>query len=142
MKNYIHNTCRLAATFLIALLLFSGGQAQEAKSKKKDSAKTAPSGKAILWESVDINAQDLFNGPGGTSMKPDLSKIEFIKKEKGGHNKKYRIKDGSGRIWVAKPGTEARSETIAVRLLAGLGYKTEINYLVPEKSSPRQSISS
>ena len=89
-----------------------------------------------MWQSVDVGSRDLFAGPGGESMRPDLSSISFIKEEKGGHNKKYRIKDGSGRTWVAKLGTEARPETAAVRLLYGLGYETEINYLVPSMTIP------
>lgn len=90
----------------------------------------------VMWEPVNISQMDLFDGPGGDAMRPDLSKIEFIKEEKGGHNKKYRIKDGSGRTWVAKIGREARPETAAVRLLYGIGYKTEINYLVPSITIP------
>ncbi|HVE57750.1 MAG TPA: hypothetical protein VNB22_13035 [Pyrinomonadaceae bacterium] len=89
-----------------------------------------------MWEKVNIAKRDLFYGPGGKAMQPDLSRITFIKDEKGGHNKKYRIKDGSGRVWVAKPGTEAKPETASVRLLWALGYKTEINYLVPTLTIP------
>lgn len=92
--------------------------------------------KNVMWEPVNISKMDLFAGPGGNEMRPDLSKIEFIKEEKGGHNKKYRIKDGSGNVWVAKLGREAKSETAAVRLLHGIGYKTEINYLVPSITIP------
>jgi hypothetical protein len=69
-------------------------------------------------------------------MQPDVSRVEFIKEELQGHNKKYRIKDAKGRVWVAKLGREAQPETSAVRLLYGLGYKTEINYLVPTLSIP------
>lgn len=90
---------------------------------------------AVMWEKVNISKRDLYEGP-GKGMRPDLSRIEFIKEEKGGHNKKFRIKDGSGRVWVAKLGREARPETAAVRLLWGLGYKTEINYLVPKITIP------
>ena len=92
--------------------------------------------KNVMWEPVSIASMDLFDGPGGDEMRPDLSKIEFIKEEKGGHNKKFRIKDGSGKTWVAKLGREARPETAAVRLLYGIGYKTEINYLVPSITIP------
>ena len=92
--------------------------------------------KPIMWEPVNIAARDLYKGPGGDSMRPDLSSIKFIKEEKGGHNKKYRISDGSGRIWVAKLGREAQPETAAVRLMYGLGYKTEVNYLVPSLTIP------
>jgi hypothetical protein len=69
-------------------------------------------------------------------MRPDVSRVEFIKEETQGHNKKYRIKDAKGQIWVAKFGREAQPETAAVRLLYGLGYKTEINYLVPKLTIP------
>ena len=69
-------------------------------------------------------------------MRPDLRRIEFIKEEKGGYSKKYRVRDGSGREWVAKIGKEAQSETSAVRLLWGLGYVTEVNYLVPRVTIP------
>lgn len=93
-------------------------------------------GKPIMWESVDIAGRDLFAGPGGEAMRPDLSKIEFVKEEKVGHNTKYRIKDGAGKVWVAKLTRETQSETAAVRLLWGIGYKTEINYLVPTITIP------
>jgi hypothetical protein len=89
----------------------------------------------VMWEPVG-EERDLYWGPGGREMEPDLSKITFVRQETGGHNKKYRIKDGSGRTWIAKLGREARPETAAVRLLYGLGYKTEINYLVPRITIP------
>ena len=92
--------------------------------------------KNVMWEPVNIPTMDLYKGPGGDAMRPDLNKIEFVKEEKDGHNKKYRIKDGSGNVWVAKLGREARPETAAVRLLHGIGYKTEINYLVPSITIP------
>jgi len=94
-----------------------------------------PTGSAVLWEPVK-GERDLFLGPGGDAMAPDLSRIKFIKKEKGGANTKYRIEDGSGQIWVAKLGREARPETAAVRLLWGIGYKTEVNYLVHSITIP------
>jgi len=99
-------------------------------------AQTAQNGRNVMWEPVDIRNRDLFNGPGGESMKPDLSRVEFIEEEKSGHNKKYRIKDASGNVWVAKLGREAKPETAAVRLLYGIGYKTEVNYFVPSITIP------
>lgn len=116
--------------FLFALIFVGNTVAQD----KKETGH----GKPVMWESVNISERNLFEGPGGTSMKPDLSKIEFIEEEKSGHNKKFRIKDGSGRTWVAKLGREARPETAAVRLLWGIGYKSEINYLVPKITIPTQ----
>ena len=104
-----------------------------AKSKKKPTAKGTP----VLWQRPnDISSRDLFLGPGGTSMRPDLRRITFIKEEKGGYSKKYRVRDGSGQEWVVKIGKEAQSETSAVRLLWGVGYLTEVNYLVPRVTIP------
>jgi hypothetical protein len=123
-------------TFIYFILIFLLAAGAEAQKKRKVDVVSRPQGQAILWERVDISRRDLFDGPGGDAMRPDLSNITFIEQEKSGHNKKYRIKDGSGRIWIAKPGTEARPETAAVRLLWGLGYKTEINYLVPNITIP------
>ncbi len=127
----LQNSLRAAVYLWIVLSFFSGVQAQ-----KKKAVKSIPPGNAVLWERVNVSQRDLFAGPGGTSMRPDLSSIKLIKEEKGGHNKKYRISDGSGKIWVAKLGREARPETAAVRILWGMGYKTEINYLVPSITIP------
>jgi hypothetical protein len=126
---YRHNALAVA----IAVMAFAG--LAIAQDEKKGN-KPLPQGKAVLWESVDIASRDLLAGPGGNSMKPDLSKIEFIEEEKDGHNKKYRIKDGSGAIWVAKLGREAKPETAAVRLLWGIGYRSEVNYFVPKITIP------
>jgi hypothetical protein len=69
-------------------------------------------------------------------MKPDLRRIKFIKEEKGGYSKKFRISDAAGNEWVAKVGKEAQSETAAVRLVWAAGYETEVNYLVPRLTIP------
>ena len=92
----------------------------------------------VLWEQVNIASRDLYNGPGGTARKPDVRRIKFIRKETGGNNLKYRIEDARGRVWVAKIADESQPETVAVRLLWGIGYKTEIAYLVPELAIPGQ----
>lgn len=117
--------CMFAAILLIILNCSSFGYGQDKK-------KQLPEGTQILWrEPTDIRNRDLLLGPGGEAMKPDLSRVTFIKEEKGGYSKKYRIKDGRGRVWVAKLGKEAQSETAAVRLVWATGYTSEINYLVP-----------
>ena len=148
---YFRNLVKLFTLITIFSFSFSVVPAQKKKSKssknsnatvqnkdkksKKDK-KVMPQGRRVMWERVNIAERDLFYGPGGREMQPDLSRIEFIKKETGGHNTKYRIRDGKGRVWVAKLGREAQPETAAVRLLWALGYKTEINYLVPSITIP------
>jgi hypothetical protein len=120
---------------LAVYLVIFAFMAQATAAQKKGDV-PSPRGKGLMWESVNIKTRDLFYGPGGRDMQPDLDNVTFIKDETNGHNKKYRIKDGSGRIWVAKLGREAQPETASVRLLWALGYKTEINYLVPSLTIP------
>src|ERR1044072_3076533 len=132
----MYNTKKLRTLIVLALLLcLTSLDTGLAKPKKK---KEVPTGTPILWERpTDISSRDLYLGPGETAMRPDLRRITFIKEEKGGHSKKYEVRDGSGREWVAKIGKEAQSETSAVRVLWGMGYLTEVNYLVPRITIPR-----
>jgi hypothetical protein len=126
----------LRRTFLFLILLSLSVGATSAQEKGKKDKQAGPLTNPVLWEEPNSARLDLFNGPGGRAMKPEVSRVEFIKEELQGHNKKYRIKDAKGQVWVAKLGREAQPETAAVRLLYGLGYKTEINYLVPELTIP------
>ena len=125
-------------SLILALAAISGLAQKEGKDQKKKDAGPPATTNAVLWEAVDIPSRDLYLGPGGAEMRPDLSRVTFIKEETQGHNKKYRIKDAKGQEWVAKFGSEAQPETAAVRLLYGLGYKTEINYLAPKLTIPGQ----
>jgi hypothetical protein len=125
---------RTAVLLALILCLSSIDVGVVAKQKKK---KQVPEGAPVMWrEPADISSRDLFLGPGGASMRPDLRRITFLKEEKGGYSKKYRVRDGSGREWVVKIGKEAQSETSAIRLLWGVGYLTEVNYLVPRVTIP------
>lgn len=113
----------------IAVQRTGGGKSQRATSDKK---KRAPRGTPVLWsEPSDIASRDLMLGPGGEEMKPDLSRVTFVKEETGGYSKKYRVRDGKGREWVAKIGKEAQSETAATRLVWAVGYPVEVTYLAP-----------
>jgi len=134
-EKVMHTRKRLGTLIVFALILsLTSLDTGIAKSKKK---KEAPTGTPVLWERLDdISARDLFLGPGGAEMRPDLRRITLMKEEKGGYSKKYRVRDASGREWVAKIGKEAQSETSAIRLLWGVGYLTEVNYLVPQVTIP------
>lgn len=106
-------------TVLAALPVFS--QKQDAKTEAR----------RVMWEQVNIGERDLYYGPGGKEMVPVLERSQYLGRQPGGTNPKYRLKDGAGREWVIKVADESQPETAAVRLLWGIGYKTEINYLVP-----------
>lgn len=114
-----------------AIFVLIGSAAFSGFSQKKDAMSE---GKRVMWEQVNISGRDLYWGPGGEQMKPVLAGSQNLGRQPGGNNIKYKLKDGSGRIWIAKMGRETKPETAAVRLLWGIGYKTEINYMVPKLS--------
>lgn len=123
----VRNQVRILAT-LFLIFSITPLQIGIAKTKKKPAADGTP----VLWRKpVDIASRNLYLGAGGTTLQPDLRRVIFVQEEKGGYSKKYRVKDASGREWVAKIGKEAQPETAAVRLLWAVGYETEVNYLVP-----------
>ena len=126
---------RARLIIMLVVTLVAGGALSA--TAQKDKKKQLPSGSPVLWrEPRDIASRNLLLGPGGEQMKPDVSRLTFIKEETGGYSKKYRVKDGHGRVWVAKLGKEAQSETAAIRLVWAVGYVTEINYLVPQVTIP------
>ena len=118
----------LSLVVALVVALASPALAAEKKSKKK---KAVPRGTPVLWRPHNIESLDLLAGPGGERGRPDLRRLRFIKEQKGGYSPKYRVRDASGREWVAKLGNEAQSETAAVRLVWAAGYVTEVNYLAP-----------
>jgi hypothetical protein len=127
-----------AITFLILLGLVLSSVVLQAQKKDKDKARqkeelaASAQGTPVLWQQpTDISSRDLFLGPGGEAMKPDLSRVTYIKDEEGGYSVKFRVRDGAGKTWVAKLGNEAQPETAAVRLVWAVGYVTEVNYLIP-----------
>jgi hypothetical protein len=130
-------TSKFRSVILLALILCLSAVNVGVVAKQKKPKKAPPQGTPVMWQRPsDISSRDLFLGPGGASMRPDLRRITFIKEEKGGYSKKYLVRDGSGREWVVKIGKEAQSETSAIRLLWGVGYLTEVNYLVPRVTIP------
>ena len=126
-RNGHLNRGRLFASVVLCLVTVLASLSVLAQD---DKAKMTTGG--ILWEPVDIKTRDLYNGPGGAKMVPDLEGAVVLGRQPGGNNVKYRIRDNHGHEWVAKIADESQPETAAVRLLWGVGYKTEINYLIPE----------
>ena len=98
----------------------------------------AQRGNAVMWSPVRVESRDLYHGAGGAAMRPDVRRVTFIKKDTGGNNLKYRIKDARGREWVAKIADESQPEVAANRLLWAIGYRTEIDYLAPRLTIPGQ----
>lgn len=119
-----------AISVLIGLTAAGYGFSQEEKKKKPETIMT--NAKPVMWEAVNIGERDLYWGPGGQQMFPVLEKAKYVGRQPGGNNLKHRLKDGTGREWVIKIADESQPEAAAVRLLWAIGYRTEINYLVPK----------
>lgn len=113
---------------MLALPLTASAQDDKQKKEKK-----APTGTPVFWrEPTDVSSRNLLLGAGGEAMKPDISRLTFIEQKTGGYSTKYRVRDAKGNEWIAKIGKEAQPDTAANRLLWGLGYETEIAYLIPK----------
>jgi hypothetical protein len=114
---------------LLVIMILFGSPTLGAAQKKKE----MPAGTPVLWrQPVGIEERNLLTGAGGDAMKPDLSQVTFIEDETGGYSTKYRVRDATGNVWIAKVGKEAQSETASNRLVWAVGYETEIVYLVPQ----------
>ncbi|HZT58276.1 MAG TPA: hypothetical protein VFA21_06555 [Pyrinomonadaceae bacterium] len=107
-------------------------QKESKKEKKEERREAAAQATPVLWrEPTDIATRDLFKGPGGDEMAPDLTKVTFENAETGGYSVKWDVRDGAGKKWTAKLGSEAQTDTVALRLVWAAGYLTEVSYLVP-----------
>ncbi len=126
------NSFKRITLILIGLALLLSASIQGQQSKKSHPKPIPNDAKPVLWrEPTDIASRDLFLGPGGEAMKPDLSKVTFIADETRSYSKKYRVRDGAGNEWVVKVGPEAQSETAATRLIWAAGYFADTTYLLP-----------
>ena len=114
----------VAVSFLLLTI-----QAQE---KQREGKATSSVGTPVLWrEPSDIASRNLYLGPGGEPMKPNLSKVSLIEEKESSDSAKFRVRDGAGREWLVKVGGEAQAEVAASRMVWAVGYYTDISYLVP-----------
>ncbi len=134
--------CAVASLLLVAPLTQMHAkvgptlQPSTPKAEKRDAA-TAPDEKPVLWEDPGSIAQkDLFLGLGGDEHQPKSPYI-FVKEDGSGTNPKFDVRDGDGKKWRVKLGSEARPEVVASRLLWAVGYFTNELYLLPSATVPK-----
>jgi hypothetical protein len=126
------NNWRRWVLLVVGLALLVPATIHPSQKQKKKKDKLEVRGTPVLWRAPsDIAKRDLYWGEGGKALQPDLRRVTLIKEEKGGYSTKYRVRDASGREWVAKVGKEAKGETAASRLMWAVGYLPDVNYLVP-----------
>jgi hypothetical protein len=102
-----------------------------AKSNKPSVKIDASKGTPVLWrDPADIASRNLFYGPGGKAHEPQGT-FTFDKEDMSGTNPKFDVVDQDGVKWRVKLGPEARPETVASRLVWGVGYFANEDYFMP-----------
>ena len=123
----------LLLVLMLAVPFSATAQDDKAKGDKPKKEKQKPTGTPVFWrQPANVGSLNLLLGAGGEEMKPDVSKVTFVKDRPGGYSKKYEVLDAKGNRWIAKISKESQPDTAANRLLWALGYPTEIAYLFPK----------
>lgn len=122
---------RLSRNRLLVLLILiaalSLAPTSRGQNGDRDLERTATD---VIWrEPGDIASRDLRYGPGAPHLAP-VAPFTFIEEDKDGESPKFKVKDAKGVEWVVKLGTEAQSETVATRLVWGVGYFAEESYFL------------
>ena len=117
--------------FCIALAIASlGADAYHAQQSRTEGAIDSVSPHPVLWRDPgDIQSRDL--APGSPEFEP-AGTFRFVKELTSGATPKFEVIDQQGVHWIAKLGDEAKSETVASRLLRAVGYITDEAYYLPE----------
>jgi hypothetical protein len=116
----------------LAVLLLPGAAIAKHGSKVQKSSERAEEANAVLWRNPDdIKSRNLFYGPGGEKDMPHTT-YTFEKEDLDGTSPKFIVRDEIGVRWRVKMGREARSETVASRLVWAVGYSTNEDYFLPE----------
>jgi hypothetical protein len=121
--------CKFLSHLLVLATLVAVAAAQEART-------VHPVGNTVIWEQVDIPSRDTYWGPGGQAMFPVMKGAKYVDRQTGGYSLKFIIEDGERHRWIAKDGSESQAEVAATRLLWAIGYKTEVDYLIPKVTLP------
>jgi hypothetical protein len=114
----------------IALMSFCLSLSQIGFAQRQRRARVTP--RAVIWRDPgDIQARNLFYGPGSAELEP-APPFRFIKENKKGESPKFDVKDARGVTWTVKLGPEAQAETVATRLVWSVGYFAEEAYYYDE----------
>lgn len=122
---------QLIGTLLLACLAVGCG---EPRIKRTTPRPPTAAQLAELWvEPSDIASRDLFWGPGGRGLAPEIgSRFKFKEEKLGGYSPGFTVEDGTGREWSAKQGPEAQTEVAASRIYWAVGYHQPPTYFLPE----------
>ena len=126
------NKINAAAIIIPALLLLTGQGvcAKKAGTKGETTVVTTNTPADELWVFPDdIHSRNLFYGAGGKKHLPGKF-LTFVDEDLNGTNPKLDVRDENGVRWRAKLGVESQPETVASRLLWGIGYHVDEDYFL------------
>jgi hypothetical protein len=132
MDAYVKkNPFPLRLSVILTVLVIFVGNAGAAGPKETPNILNAPKGSVLFWtDPTDLDARDLFYGPGGKAHEPH-GPFTFEKEDLDGTNPKFVVRDPDGMKWKVKLGIEARPETAVTRLVWAAGYYANEDYFVP-----------
>jgi hypothetical protein len=85
---------------------------------------------AELWqEPSDLQARDLFHGPGGPRLAPaEGSTFNFVAEDTSGWSPGFDVRSADGIDWSVKLGPEAQTEVVSSRILWAIGFHQPPTY--------------
>ena len=123
--------CRIAVIVLALAILGSAPGCGPRLRTVSTQAGTPPQIHELWQPPTDIEARDLFHGPGGESLTPRAATFAFVAKDSTGYSHGFDVKDANGIEWSVKLGPEAQTEVTASRILWSMGFHQPPNYYVP-----------
>ncbi len=123
-----------ASAHAIAICVTAAFLANCARGVRQVNVPAAPSVTIdALWQQpTDLSTRNLFNGPGGETLRPRQQVFEFIARDTTGWSPGFDVRDGSGVEWSVKTGPEAQAEVVASRILWALGFHQPPTYYLDQ----------
>ena len=117
---------------LIAMFVVLATACVFRKAPRTSTQSGASADVAQLWvEPRDLEARDLFHGPGGAALAPDpAAPYELVTIDDSGFSPGYDVRDHRGAQWSVKLGIEAQPEVVASRVLWAIGYHQPATYIL------------
>ena len=128
---------------VIAVLVLLGAGCARQLQQVQTTPSTPPN-LAELWQDpLDLEARDLFYGPGGSRLAPVDVDFRFVAQDTGGWSGGFDVTDATGVEWSVKLGLEAQPEVVTSRVLWAIGFHQPPIYylerwnLTGEKNGPQ-----
>jgi hypothetical protein len=125
---------RLAVSVVFGVALAATSVACGGRTVRTPASSPAVTDVSPLWqEPRDLDARDLFAGPGGEALMPGAGTIfTFVEADRSGFSPGYDVRGPDGMTWSVKLGPEAQTEVVASRILWAIGYHQVPTYYLPD----------